>query len=233
MLSLRGLVKHYRLGEGEPVRAVDGVDLDVGAGELVALYGPSGSGKSTLLLLVAALLEPDAGTVTLDGRQITGLAEEQAARYRLTDLGFVSQQADILPGARVIENAALKLWMADPRRAERRVRPLLERLGLGERLRQRAQTLSLGERQRLMIALALSTEPKLVLADEPTGSLDTQRSREVLALLSEVCRERSVAMLLVTHDPEAAAFADRVAELRDGRLGAYDPDRAAIAERTA
>ncbi len=233
MLALRGLAKHYRLGEGEPVRAVDGVDLDVADGELLALYGPSGSGKSTLLLLIAALLRPDRGTVTLDGREITALTEEQAARYRLADLGFVSQKAEILPGARVIENAALKLWIADPRGAERRVRPLLERLGLGERLRQRADTLSLGERQRLMIALALSTEPKLVLADEPTGSLDTQRSREVLALLSEVCRERSVAMLLVTHDPEAAAFADRVAELRDGRLTDYDPDRAAIAQRTA
>jgi putative ABC transport system ATP-binding protein len=228
VLDLRELVKHYRVGEGEPIRAVDGVSMSVAAGELVALYGPSGSGKSTLLLLVAALLEPDSGSVLVDGREISALNEEQAARYRLRELGFVSQHADLLPGARVIENAALKLWLADRRGAERRVRPLLERLGLGERLRQRCEQLSLGERQRLMIALALSTEPRLVLADEPTGSLDTQRSREVLELLTEVCRERSVAMLLVTHDPQATAFADRVLELRDGRLGVYVPEQAAL-----
>jgi putative ABC transport system ATP-binding protein len=121
----------------------------------------------------------------------------------------------------VIENAALKLWLCDRRGAEERVRPLLERLGLGGRLRYRSEQLSIGERQRLMIALALSMQPRLVLADEPTGSLDTQRGNEVLALLREVCEEQQVAMLLVTHDPQAAAFADRVLELRDGRLGPY------------
>lgn len=228
MLELRELVKHYRVGEGEPIRAVDGVSLTVGAGELVALFGPSGSGKSTLLLLIAALLRPDSGSVHVAGRDITALNEEQAARYRLHELGFVSQEAELLPGARVIENAQLKLWLADRRHAEARVRPLLERLGLGDRLRQRAVQLSLGERQRLMIALALSTDPRVVLADEPTGALDTQRGREVLALLTEVCRERSVAMLLVTHDPQAAAFADHVLELRDGRLRDYAPGRAAL-----
>jgi putative ABC transport system ATP-binding protein len=223
VLELRELYKHYRVGEGEPVRAVDGVSMQVGAGELVALYGPSGSGKSTLLMLVAALLRPDSGAVLLDGRDISALSEEDAAHYRLHELGLVSQTAELLAGARVIENAALKLWLSDRRGAEERVRPLLERLGLGERLQQRAEQLSIGERQRLMIALALSTEPRLVLADEPTGSLDTQRSEEVLGLLREVCKERQVAMLLVTHDPRAAAFADRVLELRDGRIGAYQP----------
>ncbi|MGD0456058.1 MAG: ABC transporter ATP-binding protein [Solirubrobacteraceae bacterium] len=223
MLELRELVKHYRVGEGEPIRAVDGVSLSIETGELVALYGPSGSGKSTLLTLVAALLRPDSGTVLLDGREISGLSEEEAARYRLHDLGFVSQTADLLAGARVIENAALKLWLSDRRGAEERVRPLLERLGLGGRLKHRSEQLSMGERQRLMIALALSMKPRLVLADEPTGSLDTQRSNEVLALLREVCEEQQVAVLLVTHDPQAAAFADRVLELRDGRLGPYEP----------
>ena len=134
VLELRELVKHYRVGEGEPIRAVDGVSLSIETGELLALYGPSGSGKSTLLTLVAALLRPDSGTVLLDGREISALSEEDAASYRLHDLGFISQTADLLAGARVIENAALKLWLSDRRGAEERVRPLLERLGLGERL---------------------------------------------------------------------------------------------------
>jgi putative ABC transport system ATP-binding protein len=228
VLELRELVKHYRVGEGEPVRAVDGVSLELAAGELLALYGPSGSGKSTLLMLVAALLAPDSGAVLLDGREISALSEEDAARYRLHELGLVSQNGDLLPGARVIENAALKLWLSDRRGAEARVRPLLERLGLGARLKHRTEQLSIGERQRLTIAIALSTEPRLVLADEPTGSLDTQRSHEVLGLLREVCRERQVAVLLVTHDPQAVAFADRVLELRDGRLGSYEPARATL-----
>jgi putative ABC transport system ATP-binding protein len=222
VLELRELVKHYRVGEGEPVHAVDGVTLSIETGELLALYGPSGSGKSTLLMLVAALLRPDSGAVLFESREISSLSEEQAARYRLYELGFISQTAELLPGARVIENAALKLWLADRSGAEERVRPLLERLGLGQRLTHRSEQLSMGERQRLMIALALSMEPRLVLADEPTGSLDTQRSNEVLALLKEVCREQQIAVLLVTHDPQAVAFADRVLELRDGRLAAYE-----------
>jgi putative ABC transport system ATP-binding protein len=223
VLELCQLVKHFRIGAGAPVRAVDGVSLSVERGELVALYGPSGSGKSTLLLLIAALLQPDSGSVVLDGRDVSSFSEEQAAHYRLHELGMVSQTADLLPGARVIENAALKLWLSRGRRAEARVRPLLERLGLGDRLQQRNEQLSLGERQRLMLALALSTEPRLVLADEPTGNLDTHQSRNVLGMLTEVCRERDVAVLLVTHDPQAAGFADRVLELRDGRLGDYKP----------
>jgi putative ABC transport system ATP-binding protein len=221
VLELRELSKHYRVGEGEPIRAVDGVTLSIDTGELLALYGPSGSGKSTLLMLVAALLRPDGGAVFLDGREISALSEEEAARYRLHDLGLISQTPDLLAGAHVSENAALKLWLSDAHGAEKRVRPLLERLGLGERLNHRVDQLSIGERQRLAIAIALSAEPSLVLADEPTGSLDTQRTNEVLALLREVCRERQVAVLLVTHDPQATVFADRVLELRDGRLGAY------------
>jgi len=221
VLELRELVKHFRVGEGELIRAVDGVSLSIDTGELLALYGPSGSGKSTLLMLVAALLRPDSGAVLLDGREISALSEEDGARYRLYELGFISQNDELLPGARVIENAALKLWLSDDRGGEERVRALLERLGLGERLKHRSEQLSLGERQRLMIALALSLKPRLVLADEPTGSLDTQRGEEVLALLREVCREQQIAVLLATHDPRAAAYADRVLELRDGRLGSH------------
>jgi putative ABC transport system ATP-binding protein len=225
MLELCDLVKHHPVGDGEPVRAVDGVSLRVAAGEMVALYGPSGSGKTTLLTLIAALMAPDSGAVIVDGRDIAGLSSEEAAGYRLRELGYVDQSLDLLPGGNVIQNAALKLWIAvGVHEGNRRIEPLLVRLGLQTRLHHRAESLSMGERQRVMIARALSTEPKLVLADEPTGNLDTQRSREVLELLSGVCREHGTAMLLVTHDPQATLFADRVHVLRDGRIAAFDPD---------
>ena len=225
MLELRELVKHYPVGDGEPVRAVDGVSLEVARGELVALYGPSGSGKTTLLMLIAALLAPDSGAVIVDGREISALPDHDRACYRLRELGYIDQAFDLLPGGNVAQNAAMKLWLTgDARRAERMVTPLLERLGLGERLRHRPDELSMGERQRVIIARALSTEPKLVLADEPTGNLDSLRGREVLELLSEICRERGAAVLLVTHDPQATVFADRVHALRDGRLSGYEPD---------
>jgi putative ABC transport system ATP-binding protein len=225
VLELNELVKRYAVGDAGAVRAVDGVSLSVAAGELVALYGPSGSGKSTLLMLAAAVVRPDSGSVHVDGREVSALAPREAAGYRMRELGFVRQSLDLIPGASALDNAALKLLgrPAGVREARRRVEPLLVRLGLAERLQQRAEQLSMGERQRVMIARALSTEPRLVLADEPTGSLDSERSREVLGLLGEICRERGIAVLLVTHDPEAAAYADRVHTLRDGRLADTDP----------
>ena len=225
MLELRDLVKHYPNGDGEPVRAVDGACLQVQAGEMVALYGPSGSGKTTLLNLIAALLRPDSGAVIVNGRDISTLSDSEASRYRLHDLGYVEQSMDLLPGGNVVQNASLKLWIAvGVPEGKRRIEPLLVRLGLQGRLKHRAEHLSMGERQRVSIARALSTEPKLVLADEPTGNLDTQRSRDVLELLGEVCRERGTAVLLVTHDPQATVFADRVRTLRDGQIVEFDPD---------
>jgi putative ABC transport system ATP-binding protein len=225
VLALEDVVKRYSVGDSNSVRAVDGVSLSVGAGELIALYGPSGSGKTTLLMMVAALLRPDSGAVRVAGRDIANLNDRESARYRLLELGFVRQSFNLLPNARTVDNAALKLLGAGVglRDARRRVTPLLERLGLGERLSHRGHQLSMGERQRVMIARALSTDPTLVLADEPTGSLDTKRGHEVLQLLSGVCRESGVAMLLVTHDPDAARFADRAHSLHDGRLVAYGP----------
>lgn len=220
MLRLDALVKRYPGNDSEAVNAVDGVSLTVSAGEFVALYGPSGSGKTTLLMLAAAVLRPDSGSVMVAGRDVSALTRRQAARYRMHELGFVRQSFDLIPGASALDNAALKLIAssAGVREARRRVAPLLGRLGLTGRQMHLAGQLSMGERQRVMIARALSTDPKLVLADEPTGSLDSERGREMLGLLSELCRERGAAVLLVTHDPEAAAYADRVHTLRDGRL---------------
>ncbi|HEY2282049.1 MAG TPA: ABC transporter ATP-binding protein [Solirubrobacteraceae bacterium] len=232
MLELRDLVKHYHVGDAEPVRAVDRVSLSVARGELVALYGPSGSGKTTLLMLIAALIEPDDGAVLVGGRDLAALSDAERSDYRLRELGFVDQTSDLLPGGNVVQNAAMKLWLLEHARdAEHRIEPLLVRLGLGDRLGHRADQLSMGERQRVMIARALSTGPKLVLADEPTGNLDTHRGREVLALLVEICRERDVAVLLVTHDPQATAFADRVYALRDGKLVDREPDHLFIPAR--
>jgi putative ABC transport system ATP-binding protein len=227
MLELRDLVKHYDTVGGESVRAVDGVSLEVAAGEMVALYGPSGSGKTTLLSMIAMLLEPTSGSILIGGRDVSSLSEREASRLRLSELGFIRQSFDLLPGVSAIDNSVLKLlstmrW----REAQREVAPLLERLGLGERLAHRAETLSMGERQRVMIARALSTRPRLLLADEPTGSLDSQRGREVLELLRELCRERHVAVVLVSHDPMAAAYADAVYGLHDGTLSAHELDPA-------
>lgn len=224
MLELRDLIKHYRVGDGEPIRAVDGVSMQVAAGEFVALYGPSGSGKTTLLELIAGLQRPDGGTVVVEGRDIFALSRHDGDEYRLRELGIIGQPHNLIPGARAVENASLKLWLSNKRGARNAIEPLLERLGLGERLLHRTEQLSMGERQRVLIAMALATDPKLVLADEPTGTLDTQRTREVLGLLRELCRERAAAVVLATHDPQAAAFADQVHELRDGRLCEYRPD---------
>jgi putative ABC transport system ATP-binding protein len=228
MLELRDLVKHYPSVGGEPVRAVDGVTLEVRAGEMVALYGPSGSGKTTLLLMVATLLAPTSGSILIGGRDVGTLSEREASAFRLRQLGFIRQSFDLLPGVSALDNSLLKLlgtmrWRA----ARREVEPLLERLGLGERLHHRAETLSMGERQRVMIARALSTRPSLLLADEPTGSLDSRRGREVLELLRGLCREQAVATVLVSHDPAAASYADRVYSLQDGRLSPYEVEVAA------
>jgi putative ABC transport system ATP-binding protein len=227
MLELRDLVKHYRIGAGEPIRAVDGISLTVAAGEFVALYGPSGSGKTTLLELIAGLRAPDSGEVRVAGRDIFSLSRRESDTYRLLELGIIGQPQNLIPGALAIENASLKLWLSNARKAREHVEPLLERLGLADRLSHRTEQLSMGERQRVLIAQALATDPRLVLADEPTGSLDSHRTVEVLALLRSLCEERGVAIVLATHDPQAATFADQIYELCDGRLGEY-PEHALV-----
>lgn len=223
------VVKHFKLGEEddeEPIRAVDDVSLSVRAGEFVAIFGPSGSGKTTLLELIAALQRPDSGAVLFEGRDVFGFSKRERDEYRLLKVGVIGHPMDLLPGATAVENASLKLWLMNARGARGRVEPLMERLGLGGRLSHRTEQLSMGERQRLLIAQALAGDPRLVLADEPTGNLDTARTREVLGLLREVARERGAAVVLVTHDREAAGFADCLYELRDGRLSVLGPGEA-------
>jgi putative ABC transport system ATP-binding protein len=218
-LELHEVVKYYPLG-AEVVRAVDGISLSVAAGEFVALYGPSGSGKTTLLLLAAGLMTPDKGRVVFDGRDISRFSVEQSAEYRRHDVGFVFQSFHLIPGAPAVDNAALKL-LADGfsmNEAKECARPWLERVGLAGREGHLPGQLSMGERQRVAIARALVNEPRLLLTDEPTGNLDSKRSRETLALLRDICHERGIPGVLVTHDPQARAFVDRVHTLRDGHL---------------
>jgi len=233
-LALESVVKHYASGGGEVVHAVDGVSLRLEAGEMVALYGPSGSGKTTLLMLAAALMSPDRGSVRFDGREIGKLRDDEAADFRLRDVGVVFQHFELMRGVPAVENAAIKL-LAEPislGEARRRAAPWLERVGLGERLEAMPEQLSGGERQRVAIARALANEPRLILADEPTGSLDTQRGLEVLELLRDISHERGVPVLVVTHDPQAAHVADRVHTLRDGRLVVEDGKRTQPADST-
>lgn len=218
-LELLDLVKHYTSG-GETVRAADGVSLTVAPGEFVALYGPSGSGKTTLLLMAAGLMAPDAGRVLFGGRDVSRLSSGESAVYRRREVGFVFQAFHLISGASALDNAALKL-LADGfslAQARHEARPWLARVGLEKREMHTPAELSMGERQRVAIARALVNEPRLLLTDEPTGNLDSSRSREILALLRDICHERGIPGVLVTHDPQATAFVDRVHTLRDGCL---------------
>jgi putative ABC transport system ATP-binding protein len=218
-LELSEVIKHYP-GGVETVRAVDGVTLTVAGGEFVALYGPSGSGKTTLLLLAAGLTSPDSGSVRFDGRDVGDLSERDGALYRRRDVGFVFQSFHLMPHTTALDNATIKLTGGGCTLREARLRalPWLERVGLAERAEHTPEQLSMGERQRVAIARALVNEPRMLLADEPTGNLDSRRSREILALMRDICHERGIPALLVTHDRDATAVVDRAHTLRDGHL---------------
>ncbi len=222
MLELQRVVKRYRSG-GEEVRAVDGISLHVDAGEMLALQGPSGSGKTTVLLLAASVLRADGGTIAYRGRDLATMSEQQAAQYRLADVGVIAQRTHLMARVPAVENAATKLLLGGLTLPDARERALawLERVGMAERAQRTPEELSGGERQRVAIARALAGEPRLILADEPTANLDSRRSREIVTLLSELASEQNAGVLLVTHDPDAAAAADRVLRLRDGCL---DPE---------
>jgi putative ABC transport system ATP-binding protein len=225
MLELEGVVKHYR-GAADEVAAIDGVSLSIAPGEIVAVQGPSGSGKSTLLLLIAALLKPDEGTIRFGGRDIGSLTDDQSCDFRMQEVGFISQSTTLMSHVSAVENAAMDLMLGgvERREAEARATEYLERVGLSDRLEHTPEQLSAGQRQRVALAGALATEPKLILPDEPTGNLDSGTSLQTVELLAEIAHERKASnerkpcVLLVTHDPEAAAVADRRLTLRDGKL---------------
>jgi putative ABC transport system ATP-binding protein len=223
-IEARELTKVF--GEGQTaVRALDSVDLAVRAGEMLAIMGPSGSGKSTLLHILGALDTPTSGTVAVGGRRYEGLDERELTRLRGEHIGFVFQFFNLLPSLTAEENVTLPAVIAG-RRDEgirRRARALLERVGLSDRTAHLPSELSGGQQQRVSIARALLMEPELVLADEPTGNLDTRSGREILAVLRELNRQEGHTVVMVTHDPGAAATADRVVFLRDGRVAGEVP----------
>ena len=218
--AIRGVTRIHGEG-GAAVHALRGVDLDIEAGRMTAVVGRSGSGKSTLLQVMAGLDAPTSGTVAIGGRLITGLDDERLTRFRRTHLGFVFQAFNLLPGLDVVENVRLPFLLAGARTdggTDRRVHALLDRLGLADRATHRPHELSGGQQQRVAIARALVTRPTVLFADEPTGSLDSDSSAEVLGLLRSAVDDDGQTVVLVTHDPVAAAAADRVVRMQDGRI---------------
>lgn len=218
-LELEDVVKHYR-GAAEEVRAVDGVSMTIVGGEMVSLLGPSGSGKTTLLLLMAALLQPEEGVIRYGERDLATLSETEASGYLMHEVGFIFQRSHFWPRSSAVRNASEKLIATGVGvgEARERVIPWLERVGLGERMEHPAGQLSGGERQRVAIARVLACDPRLILADEPTGNLDSARSREIVELLRSICHDCGAMVVVVTHDTDVAGVADTRYTLHDGKL---------------
>jgi putative ABC transport system ATP-binding protein len=217
MVSVRALTMRLASG-GRPLTILEGVTLDVERGDAVAVIGPSGSGKSTLLGLIAGLDAPTDGTITVGGIDITRLGESALARFRRETIGYVFQSYHLIPTLTAAENVAVPLELAGERRVAARARALLEQVGLVDRAHHYPVQLSGGEQQRVALARAVALDPPLLLADEPTGNLDSATGGAIIELLFTLNRERGSTLLLVTHDPALAERADRVVSLRDGRV---------------
>jgi putative ABC transport system ATP-binding protein len=220
ILAAKNVSKEYRMG-AEVVRALADVSLEVGRGEFVAILGTSGSGKSTLLNLFGGLDRPTAGEIMFDGQSLAPLSSWEMSRYRLRRVGMIFQSFNLIPTMTARQNVALALAFAGLGRSERRQRSLelLERVGLSARAEHRPSELSGGEQQRVAIARALANEPQVLLADEPTGNLDSGRAAELMDLLKQMCRRDGKTIVLVTHDQELArAYADRMLKLKDGQV---------------
>jgi putative ABC transport system ATP-binding protein len=216
-VALEGVTKTYGRGEGV-VRALDDVSLAFEPGTFTAIMGPSGSGKTTLLQIAAGLDRPDRGTVRIGAIEVTSLGERRLAQLRRRRVGFVFQSFNLLPSLTAAQNAILPLRLAGEHPRRRVTRDALARVGLGDRAGHRPAELSGGQQQRVAIARALVTEPEVIFADEPTGALDSRSARDVLALLREATDREGRTVVMVTHDPVAAAIADRVVFLADGRI---------------
>jgi putative ABC transport system ATP-binding protein len=221
VIELTDLCKNYgEAVDGAMVHALRGVNLSVGAGERVAVMGQSGSGKSTLLNLVCGLDEPSSGSIKIDGLELSSMSDDFRTRARREKIGMIFQTFNLLPTLSALENASLPLRLQGlgRREAEQRAAKLLDRVSLGARARHLPDELSGGERQRIAIARALVFNPPLLLADEPTGNLDTKTGDEILGLLDDLHREFGTTMMLVTHNPDAAARCHRICTLRDGQF---------------
>jgi putative ABC transport system ATP-binding protein len=226
VIRVAGVTKVYQMGRNA-VHALRGIDLTVRAGEMIAIMGHSGSGKSTLMNVLGCLDTPTSGTYELDGVRVTGLSKNELADLRNQKLGFVFQGFNLLARTSALENVELPLlYDRSGRRRDTRAlaRKSLERVGLGARLDHHPSELSGGQQQRVAIARALVTEPKVVLADEPTGNLDTRTSLEIMALFQEL-NDQGITILIVTHEPDIACYARRIVEVRDGRILRDEPMR--------
>jgi len=217
LIEARGLKRYYRRGN-ETVKALDGVDISIRAGEIVAILGPSGSGKTTLINLLSGLDAPTGGTLEVGGNAIAGLSEEDLVEVRRGVLGFVFQQFSLLPTLTVTENVELPLMFLDRRVNPARTRAILESVGLTDRGSHLPRELSGGQMQRVAIARALIVDPKILVADEPTGNLDKATGESIIQLFKTLAREKGLAILLTTHNSAFGYEADRVITLEDGRI---------------
>jgi putative ABC transport system ATP-binding protein len=217
MIEIENITKVYQMGETE-VRALDGVSLKIEDGEWVAITGPSGSGKSTLMAILGCLDSPTSGSYKLDGIDVAQMRDDQLAAVRNKKIGFVFQQFNLLSRTSALENVALPLLYATGNHQRDRATAALKAVGLSDRMGHRPNELSGGQQQRVAIARALVTEPTIVLADEPTGNLDSKTGKEIMALFAELHQTRGLTVIFVTHDPTIAANAQRVIHIQDGMI---------------
>ena len=219
LLDLKRITKNYSLGKTE-IRALRGLDLEISSGEIVAIMGPSGSGKSTLMHILGALDIPTSGTAAINGRDLQQLAEAELVTFRGQTVGFVFQTFNLIQTLTAQRNVELPMIFQRVRRSERakKAQALLDRVGLAERVHHKPNELSGGERQRVAVARCLANDPDIILADEPTGNLDSESGQSILDLLKGLSISDGKTVILVTHDPEAALIADRTIRLRDGRI---------------
>ncbi len=216
IISIRDLTKIFKLGEVD-VPALQGVDLDVAHGEFLAVVGPSGSGKSTMFHILGGLTPPTSGTVMIHGRNLRALTEAERTELRRTEVGFVFQKYNLLPTLTAHDNIAIARHIANkPLELDNDFKTVLELLGIGHRLDHKPRALSGGEQQRVAIARAIVNHPSILLADEPTGNLDTKTSEKVLGVLRDLNHRLGQTILMITHNPDAAAYADRTVHMRDG-----------------
>jgi len=218
MIELHNVSKDY--GDGQPVHALRSINLVIERGQRLAVMGPSGSGKTTLLNLICGLDEPTSGVLRFEGVELSKLDDDERTRLRREKIGMIFQMFNLLPTLTTLENVSLPLRLQglSKREADERARAMLERVGLGDRMSHRPDELSGGERQRVAIARALIFQPPLLLADEPTGNLDTATGDDILNLLTDLHHDLNMTILMVTHDPRVSAYCDRIVTLRDGQI---------------
>ena len=215
MIEIENITKVYQMGETE-VRALNGVSLKIDEGEWAAITGPSGSGKSTLMAILGCLDSPTSGTYRLDGTDVAKMRDDQLAAVRNKKIGFVFQQFNLLARTSALENVELPLIYSSVNHRHERAKAALEAVGLADRMRHHPNELSGGQQQRVAIARALVTEPSIVLADEPTGNLDSKTSKEIMELFAQLHQDRGITVIFVTHDPTIAANAHRIIHIMDG-----------------